>query len=688
MQLPSYPWRFAHLAALWGYGVSQPVFSMLKGNPEFLVINGASRVEAITFALVLAFGPPLSAVALEFVVALVSSKVAGLVHVLAVWLFGFTALLQVLALFDPSSRAAILAPAVAAYAGAIAYARWRPIRSFLSVSFVLPIASLAVFVATAPLAAADAEAAPVAVRAETPVVFVVFDEFPVSSLMRSDGSIDAERYPGFGRLAREGTWYSRATTLHENTTFAVPTILTGSAPRGDALPTVADHPHNLFTMLGGSYAFRVREPVTRLCPVRYCPEHRSSLPLSRRVSGLLHDVGINYLHGTLPRDLRGNISPLREGWGALVENTGAGGQEFVRTFVPSNPDRTLYFLHLLQPHVPWNLLPSGRRYNDGSVIAGITDDWEPGKYERWRARERWLVDEGIQRHLLQVGYVDRFVRDLLERLDETGIYDRALIVMTADHGVSFRPGGWRRHATARNIADIAAVPLFVKYPNQRHGQEDRRAATTLDVLPTVADVLGIDLPWKLDGRSLRARPVVRNVHVGRRDDPAVVTEPEVVASDVRRVARRNAALFGNGADSLYRLGSRPALLGRPVAGLRRSVAQGARVTIARDAELGSVRKASGYVPTHVLGRISWRSLRPTDDLAVTVNGRVAAVTSPFTSGADTLFSTMVDENALRDGKNSVDVYAIRGAGRATRLLLLGGTQAGRERARTEASATD
>ena len=56
MRLPSYPWRFAHLAALWGYGVSQPIFSMLKGNPEFLVINGASRAEAVAFAVLLAFG--------------------------------------------------------------------------------------------------------------------------------------------------------------------------------------------------------------------------------------------------------------------------------------------------------------------------------------------------------------------------------------------------------------------------------------------------------------------------------------------------------------------------------------------------------------------------------------------------------------------------------------------------------
>ena len=115
-----------------------------------------------------------------------------------------------------------------------------------------------------------------------------------------------------------------------------------------------------------------------------------------RVRGLLHDTGINYLHGALPRDLAGNISPLREGWGDLVDNTGTGAQDFVRSIDRANPAKTFYFVHLLEPHVPWDLLPSGDRYNDGSVIAGITDDWEPGKYEQWRDEPR-LVDQGIQR---------------------------------------------------------------------------------------------------------------------------------------------------------------------------------------------------------------------------------------------------------------------------------------------------
>jgi sulfatase-like protein len=686
MKLPSYPWRFAHLAALWGYGVSQPVFSLLKGNPEFLVINGASRAEAVTFAVVLAFGPPLVGLGLEALLGLVSAKASALAHVLLVWMFGFTALLQVLDMFDPTSRASILIPAVVAYLGAMAYTRWRPLQSFLSISLVLPVLALVLFIATAPLAVADAAPAKVEVRGETPVVLVVFDEFALSSLMRADGSVDATRYPAFGRLAREGTWYARATSVYELTTAAVPAILTGDVPTGNELPTLADYPDNLFTLLGDSYAFRVREPVTRLCPASLCPDHDSDRSFTGRVRGLLHDVGIDYLYGALPRDFRTDLSPLREGWGNLVDETGSDGQGFVDSIRRSNPSRSLYVLHVLEPHVPWDKLPSGVRYNDGSAIPGITDDWQPGKYERWRDDVPWLVDEALQRHLLQVGNADRFLGTILRRLDQTGLYDRALVIVTADHGVSFRSGGWRRHATDSNIADIAGVPLFVKYPEQRRGREDRRAAETIDVVPTIADVLGVRLPWKVDGRSLLAPPVRREVRVGGRHGPPVVASPQTVADGVLAAARRNASLFGQGRDSLYRLGPRPELLGRSVAALEPDAAEGAELRIAREDEFGRVVKASRYGPAQILGRVSWSGLRPADDLAVAINGRVAAVTKPYRSHGDTRFATMIDENVLHDGWNSVDVFAVRGRGAQTRLVLLGGNDAGA--ARSSAAGVD
>ena len=47
---------------------------------------------------------------------------------------------------------------------------------------------------------------------------------------------------------------------------------------------------------------------------------------------------------------------------------------------------------------------------------------------------------------------------------------------------------WRRAATTANLAEIAPVPLFVKYPGQRDGATDERFVKTIDVLPTIADV--------------------------------------------------------------------------------------------------------------------------------------------------------------------------------------------------------
>ena len=104
MDLPSYRWRFAHLAALWAYGVGQPVFSMLKGNPEFLVVRGSTRWDVIVFALLLAVVPPLVVVAAEALVALLSRTLAGALHVVAIWSFSFLVALQLVRHARPRAR--------------------------------------------------------------------------------------------------------------------------------------------------------------------------------------------------------------------------------------------------------------------------------------------------------------------------------------------------------------------------------------------------------------------------------------------------------------------------------------------------------------------------------------------------------------------------------------------------------
>ena len=122
--------------------------------------------------------------------------------------------------------------------------------------------------------------------------------------------------------------------------------------------------------------------------------------------------------------------------------------------------------------------------------------------------------------------------------------------------------------------------MFVKAPGQTEGEVDESLMRTLDVVPTIADLLGTRPRWRHDGRSAFA-PVTsrrREVALPTRDFSKVIRIglPEMRQ---RRAAnrRRRAALVGTGAESnllygspwapLYRVGSHPELVGREVSDL-------------------------------------------------------------------------------------------------------------------------
>ena len=116
------------------------------------------------------------------------------------------------------------------------------------------------------------------------------------------------------------------------------------------------------------------------------------------------------------------------------------------------------------------------------------------------------MDHNFERHVLQTMYTDVLVGELFDKLHEKGIYDKAAIVLTADHGEAFLTGEPRRRISARNISDIAVVPFFVKLPGQRAGEVDNRPVLTVDALPTLAKAAGVDVPWKTDGMPVDERP--------------------------------------------------------------------------------------------------------------------------------------------------------------------------------------
>ena len=467
------------------------------------------------------------------------------------------------------------------------------------------------------------------------VVLIVFDEFGGDILLGPHGRIDAGRYPHFAALARDGTWFRNAQSSYDSTTKAVPLILDGIAPQPRASPNARDHPHSIFTALGRrGYRILTSEEATAMCPRRYCPHERPRRP-------------------------------------AIIPNLLAGRAKRFRDFVASiraSRRPTLWMKHALLPHGPWVYMPSGvrtRRPRGRELIPGMQTI--PGFYDDY------LRHHNEQRQLLQLAFADRLLGELVARLKSQGMYDDTLVVVTADHGFAWKLGvETRRSVSLSNIDELGSVPMIVKRPGGHAGEVNGTLARTLDVTPTIADLLNIPLGYRADGRSMFSRGVRarRTVSMVKRDFSAIVRLPfgEWRARRAAVVRRRLRELGSGDWPSLYTAsGPHRELIGRRVGRVRRVSA--VRATLALPRAFAQVRRRSGIVPCQVAGRIRGSGRGRERDIAVAVNGRIEAVGRSFHLRGERVesYSVMVPEDSLGEGRNRVEVLEV---GRGGALALL------------------
>jgi Sulfatase len=470
-----------------------------------------------------------------------------------------------------------------------------------------------------------------------PIVVIVFDEFPTESLTTPSGEIDAVRYPNFAALAKTSTWFRNGYTIFDSTFKALPSILDGRMPADKTAADVRSHQPSVYHLMHRlGYDIVKVESATAVCPPWICEGTRTRRP------------------GVLPRLAgRGRPARLHRWIGAIRDR-----------------DRpAFYFHHALLPHEPWLYLPSGRRNRPpgNDPIPGIN---KPHSFD-----DRELTLHNHLRHLLQVGYVDLEIGRLLRRLRRTRLLDEALIAVVADHGYSFALNvDSRRLVTPSNVEEIAPVPFFVKSPGQTEGKVDRSLVRTVDVVPTIAELLGTEVHWRHDGvsvfsrasrerefMSLRTRDFSRLVRIG----------PD--ALERRRAAnrRRWADLYGTGASSeaafgdpwaeAYRIGPHPELLDTPVSSLTVLPGEGIQAEVRNGSLVANVSTSGDLIPTRVTGRLFGVPPGRERDLAVAVNGRIRALTRSFHlwRASREYYSMLVPESALRDGFNRLELFEVR-----------------------------
>ena len=103
-----------------------------------------------------------------------------------------------------------------------------------------------------------------------------------------------------------------------------------------------------------------------------------------------------------------------------------------------------------------------------------------------------------------VSYHDQQLAELVAGLQRMGIYDETMIVITADHGEELFEDGRCGHGGSLRET-LVRVPLLIHYPPRIAPAIVEEGAEGVDVLPTLLDVLGADVPASLQGESLVAR---------------------------------------------------------------------------------------------------------------------------------------------------------------------------------------
>jgi hypothetical protein len=663
---------------LYSLSVARPLLELLAPNAEFFVFKRASRLEILVFVFTLCFIIPALLVLIRFLLSKISEKAANIFQGIVIAILTLAFILPGLNKhhFITGTGILIMLVICCALLG-VGYFLFNWLRLFYiylaPAILIVPLIFIISPRIHRILFAKSVEIQSVKIESKTPLIFIVFDEFPTISLMDEHREIDAVRYPNFSKMSKEWNWYRGTSSVAERTEGAVPAILSGCYPEKGSLPTLNDYPQNLFTLLRNSHHMEIFESVTWLNPeTTQTAESESN---HAGWNSYVSDLWLVYLHIILPEKFLFNLPPVAQAWGDFEVNSPKGVQQresykknpeivadqFLRLIKPSQKP-VLYFLHVILPHSPWHLLPSGKDYESRSLEGIVLHYFRLSKDES-------AVQRAYQRHLLQVGFVDHWMGSLIERLKETDLYDRSVIVVVGDHGISFDPGDTLRALSKENKEEIMFVPLFIKGPGQKTGVINDSNVEIIDILPTVAELMQFKIPWKVDGVS-----VVKNPPPSERKRQFCDLLCQNRFYFDAKLSAGGAALerklkwFGTGKqDKLFQFGPCDNLLGTNIPNSPQ-INRNIKIKL-RDPDLFvNVTLGSNIIPTFVAGHLITDSiLQQKMMLGIALNGVFQATTYSSDHG----FDSMVPESALRDGNNDVQVYEIPSCSEPPLLLQEG-----------------
>jgi len=305
------------------------------------------------------------------------------------------------------------------------------------------------------------------------VILIVIDTLRADALDLSGPR--GSSTPHLAALAAESVIFENAIAPSSWTYPSMVSLMTGVAPLRDStaghtyatarLPTLAQHfqRRGYYTrgIVGNNLLFRPNNVAAGF--------HRIETYATTPVGGASRSIGLadrvpeRFAHGGSTRYI------TDQGIGWIKRNRGR----------PS-----FLWLHYFDPHAPY--LPPV-----GDLPAGVSVPVPP-----LLAKPQSRMEEtDLPRKLYdaEVRFVDREVGRFLAVLEQAGLYDDALIVVTSDHGEEFWEHGGTLH-DGTMYQELLHVPFMIRLPGGKLHRRVRSRVPTQALLPTLLEVAGIETP--------------------------------------------------------------------------------------------------------------------------------------------------------------------------------------------------
>lgn len=150
------------------------------------------------------------------------------------------------------------------------------------------------------------------------------------------------------------------------------------------------------------------------------------------------------------------------------------------------------YVNFQRTHFPYDPAPGFKGRFEPSTVEGAFNYFYYPKAELQRVINRY--DNALE-------YVDAQVGRVLDALEQSGQLENTLVVLTSDHGEHFYERGYVTHGKSISEGETR-VPLLLSWPAKLKAQERLEPASTLDILPTVASLIGAQPEEIWQGRSL------------------------------------------------------------------------------------------------------------------------------------------------------------------------------------------